>query len=139
MKTLATSVKHPSANNIENKFESVCCWKLKIFFSLEMYEMYAGIYDKTISINFYQNLFLKVKVAWKNSKRFWTFLGLTLWVCLKASKVYPVSHNRKPTIALAGRRSCWKQWIIITIHESTQLSRRYNWQKNDNHYSKIQF
>ena len=32
MKTLATSVKHPSANNIENKFESVCCWKLKIFF-----------------------------------------------------------------------------------------------------------
>ena len=41
-----------------------------------MYVMYAGIYDKTISINFYQNLFIKVKVAWKNSRRFWAVLGL---------------------------------------------------------------
>ena len=40
--------------------------------------------------HFYQNLIIEVKVDWKNSRRSWGVLGLTLWVCLKASKVYPV-------------------------------------------------
>ena len=34
------------------KFESVCCWKLKILFLPETYEMYAGFQNKTISIIF---------------------------------------------------------------------------------------
>ena len=39
------------------KFESVCSWKPKI-------SSFAGneVYDKTISINFHQNLFIKAKV-----------------------------------------------------------------------------
>ena len=49
---MATSVKHPSANNIENNLSQYVVGNSKFFFSLEMYEMYAGIYDKTISIIF---------------------------------------------------------------------------------------
>ena len=56
-------------------------WKPNFFF-------FAGnvVYDKTISIFFYQNLLLKVKVDWKNSKTSQDVLGLTAGVCLKASK-----------------------------------------------------
>ena len=58
---------------------------------------------------------LKVKVDWKNSRITWGVLGLTSWVCLKASKVYPGIHNRIPTGALAGARSYWKHWWMTAF------------------------
>ena len=65
-----------------------CYWHLSqhvlenpIFF------FFAGnVVYKTILIFFYQNLLLKVKVDWKNSKTSQDVLGLTAGVCLKASK-----------------------------------------------------
>ena len=42
--------------------------------------------DKTMSVVFTQNLFIKVKVVWNKSKRSLVISGLTCWVCLKAFK-----------------------------------------------------
>ena len=91
------------------KFESVCYWKLKIFFFARkcMLEYIIRQYQSFLSKLVYK---LKVKVDWKNSRITWGVLGLTSWVCLKASKVYPGIHNRIPTRALAGARSYWKHW-----------------------------
>ena len=85
---------HKPAPSLSNKsplkgYNMVTCyWPLSqhvlenpIFF------FFAGnVVYKTILIFFYQNLLLKVKVDWKNSKTSQDVLGLTAGVCLKASK-----------------------------------------------------
>ena len=76
-------------------------------FLLEIYEMYTGIYDKKISIIFIKTCLERLK----STERTQGVLGLTLWVCSKASKVYPVLHNRIPARTLVGARSYWKHGI----------------------------
>lgn len=89
------------------KFESVCSWKLKIFFRWKCMKCMLEYVIENIN-HFCQNLFIKVRVAWKNSRRSQGVLGLTSWVCLKVSKAYLAIHNRRPARALEGGGSYWK-------------------------------
>ena len=53
---------------------------------------------------------LNIHILYKNclTSRSWGVLGLTLWVCSKASKVNLAIHNRIPAKALEGVGSNWE-------------------------------
>ena len=68
------------------KFESDCCWKLKIsFFCWKCMKCMLEYMIRKYQ-SFYQNSFIKVKVDWKNSRRFWGVLY--------CKPVIPLSLNR---------------------------------------------
>ena len=66
---------------------------------------------------FYQNPFIKLKVNWKNSWRSWGVLGLTLWICLKASKVYLVISGSSSGCQVS-LKVLIKEPLLLCLHES---------------------
>ena len=97
---MATSVKHPPENIIKKQFPS--CYPI------------TSVQNKLASNRVFSvklcRWSLNIHILYKNclTSRSWGVLGLTLWVCSKASKVNLAIHNRIPAKALEGVGSNWE-------------------------------